>query len=301
MGMRGREGFLFRMVVVLAIGVLSTVGMRSCFRRPLRVGTFNIRAFGREAKDIDRLVAVVEEARSDVLALQEMQNPDSVRDLAARLSHDGRRFRFVLVDCASKSNMKVGFLFDESRVALTRTKEYPELDPKGGQRCGDERSALAARFEPVGGGRAFQLLVVHLVPGGEPKQQEKRRQQWRDAHVIAADLAKETSVAIIGDVNSTGFLDDAGGERTFILDEAKRAGLGVVTQDLKCTEYFQPKKQKQFAPSVLDHVVASPDFSSSRPAEVHGYCARLACAPSDTKPDDFENVSDHCPVTIDMR
>jgi endonuclease/exonuclease/phosphatase family metal-dependent hydrolase len=290
--------------LVMILGLIAGVFLRcgacsSCLPGSLRVGTYNIRRFGVEPTDMKRLTAIVEDARVDVLGLQEVQRPEKVGDLAGLLSHDGHRFAYVLTKCSGKSEMHVGFLYDEARVRLASTREYPELDPGGGARCGDERSGLAARFEPVRGGRAFQLLVLHLVHGSERAQQTKRREQWGRAHRIAASLAKEGPVAILGDVNSTGFLDDKGGERSFILDEAKRAGLEVPTSDLKCTEYFQPKGQP-FTPSVLDHFVASPGFVRARAVQVHAFCAELACATTASPPLDYTAVSDHCPVTLDV-
>lgn len=109
------------------------------------------------------------------------------------------------------------------------------------------------------------------------------------------------SVAVLGDVNSTGFLEDRNGERTFIEEEAKRAGLDVMTRGLACSEYFGPlEKDGPLVPSLLDHVVGTPGFARRGSAKVHGYCAALACAPVLPAPEDFTMVSDHCPVTIDV-
>ena len=278
-----------------------------------------------------RLTTIIEDAGPpDVLGIQEVEKVESVRDLASRLSHGGRRFSYVLTKCSGKSKMHVGFLYDEERVKLLSTREYPELDPRGGEECGIERSGLAAKLERQDTssktelGAAFQLLVLHMIAGGEPSKQTRRREQWRRAHTIAKDLAKEGPVAILGDTNSTGFLDDKHGERTFILDEAKRAGLEVPTSDLKCTEYFKKSSSSSssssfeeedegesssnnddddetpLTPSTLDHFVTSPGFGRPRSVEVHGYCAALACKPTTSVPVDYRTVSDHCPVTLDL-
>jgi hypothetical protein len=47
--------------------------------------------------------------------------------------------------------------------------------------------------------------------------------------------------------------------------------------------------------------VASAGLVEVESVRVHGFCAALRCASSPTKPDDFETVSDHCPVTFDLR
>jgi len=291
-----------RILVVAALGLFSILFLRceAClFLRPLRVGTYNIRRFGKEQTDMKRLAAIVKDADPDVLGLQEVMDVARVRDLAASLSTSTRHYTFVLTKCSGKSAMHVGYLYDTGRVTLESTREYPELDPEGPDRCGDERSGLAAKFTARRSHRAFQLLVLHMTAGGERSKQTKRREQWKRAHQIAAALAKDSPVAILGDTNSTGFLDDRYGERTFILDEAKKAGLEVTSSELGCTEYFQPENQP-LTPSLLDHFVASPGLAQSRSVKVHGFCAALACKPTTTAPNDYTTVSDHCPVTMDL-
>ncbi len=308
----GDNPLLPRLAAVIVLGLVASVFFRcgacsSCFGRgPLRVGTYNIRRFGVEPTDMKRLAEILEEARPDVLGLQEVQKVASVRDLALRISHDGRHYAYVLTKCSGRSEMHVGFLYDESRVRLVSTREYPELDPAAPDSCGVERSGLVAKMERTGSSGegtaknpSFQLLVLHLIAGGEAGKQKKRREQWQRAHEIAAALAKDGPVAILGDTNSTGFLDDKYGERTFILDQAKRAGLDVATSDMKCTEYFQPKNQP-LTPSVLDHLIASPGLVRPGSVTVHGFCAELACRPTNIAPPDYTTVSDHCPVLSEI-
>jgi endonuclease/exonuclease/phosphatase family metal-dependent hydrolase len=286
-------------VVALAIGAIAFARCTAACTPSLRVGTYNIRTFGstKTKTDMKRLVAIVEEANADVLALQEIQAVPPARELARRLSHDGRSFTLTLTKCGGKSEMLVGFLYDTKKVSLAKTREYPELDPDVDEReCGVERSGLAARFDRLDGGRSFQLLVVHMA--AKPEMFERRKLQWQRAHKIAAGLAKEGPVAILGDTNSTGFLDDAAKERTFILEQAKNAGLDVATQDLRCTEYFGP--EDNLSPSVLDHFVATPGFAASRSVRVHSFCAALGCARPKEAPEEYRTVSDHCPVTLDV-
>jgi endonuclease/exonuclease/phosphatase family metal-dependent hydrolase len=304
------SSLLKKILVVVGLGIAAMLWLRcdsggsGClFRRSIRIGTYNIRRFGKESTDMKRLTAIVRDADPDVLGLQEVMDVERVRDLATRLSGRSQRYEFVLTKCKGKSEMHVGYLFDTRRVQLVSTKEYPELDPNGGDRCGEERSGLGAKFSRTQPNEdsSFQLLVLHMIAGGEKGKQEKRREQWKRAHRIAAAMAKENSapVAILGDTNSTGFLDDRYGERTFILDEAKKAGLEVPTSGLACTEYFQPEN-KPLTPSLLDHFVASPGLVRPSSVKVHGFCAKLSCKPTESAPEDYTTVSDHCPVTLDL-
>jgi endonuclease/exonuclease/phosphatase family metal-dependent hydrolase len=261
-----------------------------------RVGTYNIRRFGVENTDLRRLAGVVESTHADVLALQEIQSEAKLGELAKRLSTAGRRFAFKLSACGGKSEMRVGFLYDEARVTLERTREFPELAPDERGSCEGERPGLLGTFVAKDA-KPFQLLVFHLAAGAE--KVEKRKAQWRLAHRIAKEARAQGPVAILGDTNSTGYLDDSAGERTFIDGEAERAGMVVETRLLGCSEYFQPEPPA-IRPSLLDHVVADTGFARSGSVRLHGYCAALACKPAGAPPDEFTTVSDHCPVTVDL-
>ena len=291
-----------RLGAVVVAGLVAAAAARGSgcvLGRGLRAGTFNIRCFGNEPTDMDRLAAIVEATGSDVLAIQEVQSEKAAHDLARRLSKGSRRYTFTQSSCGGRSLMHLGFLYDASRVSLVSTKEYPELDPEGGGSCSaGERPGLAGLFER--NGKRFHLLAVHLAAGGEKEKMERRRIQWKRAHAIAASLRVSAPVAILGDTNSTGFLDDKGGERTFIEEEAKKNSLDVSTRGLGCSEYFAPASAGQLIPSLLDHVVVSPELAKPRTARVHGYCEELACAPTKHKPGDYVRVSDHCPVTFDL-
>jgi endonuclease/exonuclease/phosphatase family metal-dependent hydrolase len=300
--MGGRNPLLPRLAVIATAGLLATAIAHesSCnLGRGVRAGTFNIREFGVEPKDMDRLTAIVEGIDSDVIAIQEVQSEKAGQDLARRVSKGARRYTFTRSSCGGRSLMHLGFLYDTARVQLVSTKEYPELDPEGDGACSTgERPGLAGLFERDG--KRFHLLAVHLAAGGEREKMQRRRVQWKRAHAIAAKLKETAPVAILGDTNSTGFLDDKGGERTFIEDEAKKNALDVSTRGLRCSEYFAPAEAKQLIPSLLDHVVVSPELVKKRTVRVHGYCEELACAPTKDKPADYVKVSDHCPVTFDL-
>lgn len=278
----------------LALLVLAVIFIRCCAGcgpDPLRVGTYNIRRFGVEPTDVDRLTKIIEGAKVDVLAIQEIQSETKARDLARRLSME-----LALSRCGGRSEMFVGFLYDARRVRLVETREYPELDPGGGGSCGGDRPGLVASFDAAD--RRFELLVFHLAAGGERARVAQRKEQWRRAYRIAK-LSK-VPIAILGDANSTGYLDDGEGERTFIDGEAKKNEMEVESAPLGCSEYFQPEPPA-LRPSLLDHVVASPALVRPRSIRVHGYCAELACRPTDSPPPEYETVSDHCPVTFDLR
>ncbi len=287
--------------IFLVIAILVLLAFRGCHRGELRVGTYNVRRFGVEATDMKRLAELVSESGADVLALQEIERDGAVDDLTRRISGLGHAWRSVVATCAGKSTMRVGFVYDEARARLVRTREYPELDPSGNGACTDgERSGLAATFTPTRGGKSVTFLAVHFVAGGTEDRLLRRKEQWKRSIAIARDLEKEGPVVVLGDTNSTGYTGDRGGERSFIDGEVARAGMTVLTKDLPCSEYFHPDPEGPWLPSLLDHVVTTKDVTGHGSLAVHGHCRALACKPSATAPKDFETVSDHCPVTFEL-
>ncbi len=286
------------LVLVLGLGVLAL----KCSHTPLRVATYNIRRFGVEPTDLDRLTRLLTRVDADVIAVQEIQDLTRFEQLRARLSTGARRYRTVLARCGGKSEMFVGFLYDQRRVTLRETREYPELQGPGEGRChSGERAALLGVFERDG--ELLHLLVMHLTAGGDADKAAKRRDQWQRALAIADDLRDHgaAKVAILGDTNSTGYLDNRHGERDYIRGRAADHALEVVTHPLPCSEYFHPE-QGGLQPSLLDHVVATRSLATPRSATVHGFCAELECRPQPPgqDPPEFATVSDHCPVSFEV-
>jgi endonuclease/exonuclease/phosphatase family metal-dependent hydrolase len=284
-----------------ALGLAGVVWQLSGCHRPLRVGTFNIREFGERKTDMEKLTSLVVLLDTDILAVQEVQSETKLRELAGRVSGGGRAYRVALSRCGGKSAMQLAYLYDEGRVKLLSTREYPELDPNGGGQCDSgERPGLLGVFS--NGSRMLHVLAIHLTPGGERSDLAKRKAQWWRAHAIVRQLRAEgaTSVVVVGDANSTGYLTDDNGERSFLDRAARDAGMSVVTSSLRCSEYRR-EKEDLYSPSLLDHAVASAGLVEVESVRVHGFCAALRCASSSTPPDDFDSVSDHCPVTFDLR
>ena len=270
---------------------------------PLRVGTYNIRFLGQDPTDLDRLRGVIASVDPAVLALQEVIRDEPARTVARMLSVDGRSYRVATAQCGGRSGLRVAFLYDEARVAWRATREFPAMEAEGEGVCttGD-RAALAGTFVARGVGEVT-MVSMHLEARSEPERVERRKAQWRRMFAIRERLVREghSTVILLGDTNSTGWRDDAHGERSFIEAEAQRAGARVETEGLACSEYFRTG-ERTWEPSMLDHVVASPGVVRPGSLRLHGYCAELACRRwvASEPPDEYVTVSDHCPVSVEL-
>ena len=279
---------------------------RGCGGASLRIGTFNVREFGTRT-DLVRLTELLSEADSDVMAMQEIQRPDLMPHLVARLSErSGRWYQAVVSACGGKRTMHVGFLYDTERVHLDQMQEFPELrDDRGGSCSIGARAGLLGVFSTNRwwSKKRYSLLTVHFPAGAQPVQVRERQTFWARALQIATRIRDggQGRVLVLGDVNSTGYRDNSYRERDAIHDAVARAGFRVLTPNLGCTEYFQPEGRSSFMPSHLDHIVGGTEVTSTAPARVLGFCETLRCAPTQAMPSDYEAVSDHCPVLLTIK
>ena len=288
-------------VALLALAALGATGVRGCLpgRGDVRMATFNIRRFGVEPTDMTRLTAMVGELSADVVAVQEIQSADRLTELATRL---GPGWRTALSACGGRREMHVGFLYRSDRLTLRQVREFRELLPEEGGCTDGDRPGLLAVFDGPDG-QPLHALTLHLKAGGQASDVTQRQAQWKRIEALLAHLRGEGArrIVVLGDVNSTGFLDNARGERDLIEQLARRHGLDLARPPLACTEYFQHKGD--MVPSFLDHALVSEGSLVAGSTRVHSHCAALSCTPQspDAMPPTYTDVSDHCPVTFTVR
>lgn len=157
----------------------------------VRIGTWNLENLFRPGEDssradydskLDQLAATVAELAPDVLAVQEVGDPDALADLVGRL--DGQWYT-ELADPDGRG-IRVGFL---SRAALTSVEQYADfpaelsavqVNDAGQTITALGRPALRARIRRSG--RSIDLVSAHLKsklltsPGGRfsPRDEGER-------------------------------------------------------------------------------------------------------------------------------
>lgn len=294
---------LARASLAAAALLLGAVALRGCLpASPLRVATFNIRRFGEEPTDMAHLKAMIEGLDAGIIAVQEIMSVARLDELARALQASGKPYRVALSRCAGRGEMRVGFLYDERRATLRSTREFRELLPDGEGGCNDgDRPGLLGVFEA--GGEPLHALVVHLKAGDEPSSLERRRLQWGRVLQIVQGLQRDGArrVVVLGDTNSTGFLDNHNKERDLIDDVARQGKLSIATGQLACSEYYK-KSPGQASPSLLDHILVSDGKFDPASVSVHAHCAELSCQPTPLSrmPASYHQVSDHCPITLSL-
>jgi endonuclease/exonuclease/phosphatase family metal-dependent hydrolase len=270
-------------VVAIAVGALAA--RASCRHADLdrvRIATFNIEHFPKDARQVEGAFDEIAGAGASIVAAQEITDP-AVFVAAARrrlapsweFVHDHRRV---------ENHHHVGVLFDRRawRFVSSVVHDGMVFGPR-------DLPVLEVRLAPIDGGDIARILVVHLRPltAGRPVRARQ--------HEVIAKLARAAHdsgerVVVLGDFNATEH-----GDRDDLAGLARSAGLVWATESLACTAFW--RRDDGCPRSRLDHVLTSEPVTR---VIATGGCATDGCDRQDRCPIFAEQVSDHCPVVVDL-
>jgi endonuclease/exonuclease/phosphatase family metal-dependent hydrolase len=273
----------------------------------LRVVSWNLANFEGDASghDLPRILEVLEQLDPDVLAMQEIKDPEA---LAALLSG----WELLVSDKGGRGRQRLAIAWRRDRVELLATAEHPELS-LGGR----VRPALSAYLRGREGGPDFWLINVHLK--AMPDSLDVRREQWPLLVEIAEATVREPSVGqgdrdllIVGDFNSTGprgtYSAGPAIEQAEIAELFAGVGLRRLRNATGCSAYYDGRRRDAWKePSEIDLIwVRELHESISADAQVFSgtHCAASSCREfrsTQAYPvNDYVSVSDHCPVVVDL-
>ena len=136
-------------------------------------------------------------------------------------------------------------------------------------------------------GKSVRLIVVHLKAGGE--NADIRAQQ----HLALAKIIgyRNERTIVLGDFNAT-----ADPDRASISALARGTGLVWASEDLACSAFWS--RDDGCYRSRLDHILM---WQAPASVSAAGGCATHGCAWEASCPNYAHEVSDHCPVVIEIR
>lgn len=244
-----------------------------------RVATFNIENFPKSSTQEEGAFDAIRSLDAVAIGVQEITDPSAFAAAAKRRL--GEKWRFIHADRGP--DQRVGVLFDSEALALisSRTIRAPEVY-KGA------KPAFEARFSRLGWD-AIRIIVVHLKAGGDGIS--TRKEQLRALRPVVEEASQSgDELVLLGDFNATS--DDDRGE---IAALAEAADMKWASKDLACTSYWD--REDGCRGSALDHLLTS-GFSTG--IRARGPCETEGCSPGKSCPVFHREVSDHCPVTIDL-
>ncbi len=286
----------------------------------LRIATWNIRNFPTDerpqAPDLgfsrrtnrEDLEAVLAGLGFDVLGVEEIRRPDRF----LRLLHDAlpsTKFGRAFTRSGGRWGQHVGVVWRRDRLRMVGRPAEIRSVTLGNP---DLRPALAVRLRSVRED-GIDLLVVQVHLRATRKGFDVRCRQARElARWIRREIARsgDTDVVLQGDFNTTG---PEGGDLAAELRKLDRilgaAGLRRLPNATGCSEYWEGPGERDGIqiPSLLDQVYLSglEERDGSVPLTSWLHCARYDCRPlvsiQGHEDATFWDVSDHCPLTFEVR
>lgn len=262
----------------------------------VRVVTWNLHNFPGAEQNLSRLRGRLAQLDADLLAVQEIHAPTALADLLPG-------WQLHLSAHGGRGHQRLGIAFDPTALELLAPiREHTELTMNG-----HVRPAVSAHLR-VHGGPDFHVVVVHLKARGDGFT--LRRKQWPLLADLARDLLhSDPDLIILGDFNATGPVggspDD---ELTALANILTPLGLRRLHPDEACSAYWDGARRDAWQePSLLDLVwVAGLEHAVEPSRVVHSlhHCARHHCeafrSTSAYPEPDFADLSDHCPVALDL-
>lgn len=249
-----------------------------------RFASFNIEFFPKDQRQVQESFVLIEELGASAIGLQEITDTDRFSEEARRRLGDAWDFVFQdVVAIHEKPKLHIGVLYNTEVFQLER------VGSRGETRIDDRTQAtLQVRLRHRATGERVTMLVVHFK--ALPEGRERRVKQFAGLLRIVQDLqAHGRNLVIMGDFNAT---DEA--DRDSLKALSDTAGLVWATEEMPCSAFWE--RANDCPTSRLDHI-----FSWKSPASVvaKGGC-ELGCESRTSCPLYRRQVSDHCPVLLEM-
>ena len=250
----------------------------------VRFASFNIEFFPKDQRQVQESFVLIEELGASAIGLQEITDTERFSTEAKRRLGDAWDFVFQdVVAIHAKPRLHIGVLYNTDVFQLERVGSRNET------RIDDRtQPTLQVRLRHRATGERVTMLVVHFK--ALPEGRERRIKQFAGLLRIVSDLqAQGRNLVIMGDFNATDKAD-----RDSLEDLSNAADLVWATEELPCSAFWE--RADDCPTSRLDHI-----FSWKAPASIvaKGGC-ELGCESRNSCPLYRREVSDHCPVLLEM-
>ncbi|HUJ59137.1 MAG TPA: endonuclease/exonuclease/phosphatase family protein [Kofleriaceae bacterium] len=244
---------------------------------PLRLATFNIENFPKDARQVRGALDEIADADAGFVAVQEISDAAVLRAAARELL--GASWDFVQAEPGAR--LDLGVLYDRARFTVVSRQVHDE-------------TRLGGRNKPVldvglrdRDGVVVRVLVVHFACC-TPGRPIRARQHEALRAIVASVRREHERVVVLGDFNAT---EDA--DRADLAALARATGMVWATEALACSAFWS--RADDCPRSRLDHVLTwrAPDHVAAR-----GACATEGCGATRSCPLYAREVSDHCPVVV---
>jgi endonuclease/exonuclease/phosphatase family metal-dependent hydrolase len=244
---------------------------------------------------------------ADVLGLQEVNDTRRFPPILRRACRD-RKMAVRFSTGGGRHGQHLAIAWDDAVLELTREPvDITTMVFEPGMRPGFA-GHLRSRHP---GGVDFTIVVVHNESGprafADRRRQNRALAEWKSTWV---EEIGDPDVVMLGDFNTTGSpRGGLEGELQSLDTILGRAGLHRMPNETGCSSYWEGGGERdgvQHA-SLLDHVFLAGLASDAvaDPVRAWLHCARWQCSELISRPGEedgtFWDVSDHCPLTFEIR
>lgn len=273
----------------------------------LTIGAYNIRNFDydqryRISTNKSALTSILQEVSADVLSVEEINN---TLEFERYVEKNLPGYDVELTRCGGAHGQRLGFIFNTKVVDLLAFNEDLSISNPNGQGGCDTASRPMAigLFQVKATKQRFYGITVHLKSGSHPESMRTRHAQFKVIKETILDLKKRTGVQdffVAGDMNTTEYTNK-GADYKALTKTVSELNMIDLSANEKCTAYWWGGTDDGVeAPSLLDHVIATPGLVKVRGARttVAGHCKKVSCRSATPRElgISYESVSDHCPV-----
>ena len=280
----------------------------------ITISSYNIRMYGKSGENTDqaKLKEILTEMNSDLIGVQEIV---SVPKLKSFISSNFKNYAVAMSKCGGAGSQKLGVIYDTTKLELVKMIEDDSIsNPKNNPQNEFEDDVLGCRsslrplviafFKERKTQQSLVAMVVHLKAGGSSTSYRKRAQQYKMLQSIYKQYEQKYSrIVMLGDFNTTGF-DDRTEDYDHFMSMVTGMNAYDSSQNIACTSYWSGNSWDDNIeePSLLDHILLSNDLSNSKKMQfrVGAHCKQVSCAEAtyDDLGVTYQNVSDHCPISV---
>lgn len=277
----------------------------------IKIATYNIRNFDVKHSKTNKaeLKKILVNLKADIIAAQEIVNISSFKSF---IKKEFPNYKVITSKCGGGGKQKLAFVYHSRKFKVSSYGEDNRFSDPGSVTgrfgCGRLRPAFVAFFKEVKTNREFVLIDVHLKAGGAESSYEVRSVQYDLVAKLVEELrlADHKNIMVMGDFNSTGYVDSDTDYSNF-RDMLSTTGFNTTAKDLNCTSYWsgQDRRDGIEESSILDHIIFPKRFLGMKniSVELHSHCKKVKCRDTSYKMlgESYQSVSDHCPVAINIR
>ena len=285
----------------------------------LRIVSWNVRNFPLDERPQDPdlgysrrtnicdLESVLGGLDADVLGLQEVNDTRRFPPILRRACGE-RKMAVRFSTGGGRHGQHLAIAWDDAAMELTREPiDISTMVLESGMRPGFAAHLRSRRPDGVD----FTIVVVHNEAGSsgfaDRRRQNRALAEWIGSWV---EESGDSDVVLLGDFNTTGSpRGGLQGELKSLDAILGRAGMSRLVNETGCSSYWEGGGERDGVQkaSLLDHVFLGGISPGSviDPVRAWLHCERRQCSDLISRPGEedgtFWDVSDHCPLTFEIR